>query len=42
MIGALLYYVVELPFMRLRDRWFPRSFADPSPALGGPISASAI
>jgi peptidoglycan/LPS O-acetylase OafA/YrhL len=42
MIGALLYYVVELPFMRLRDRWFPRLFADPSPALGGPISASAI
>ncbi|OYU45079.1 MAG: acyltransferase, partial [Burkholderiales bacterium PBB4] len=22
-LGALLYYAVELPFMRVRDRWFP-------------------
>jgi peptidoglycan/LPS O-acetylase OafA/YrhL len=41
MIGALLYYLIEQPFMRLRDRWFPRLFAVPSPALAGPVSAGA-
>jgi peptidoglycan/LPS O-acetylase OafA/YrhL len=40
LIGALLYYLVEQPFMRLRDRWFPRLFLDRSPALAGQVSAS--
>jgi peptidoglycan/LPS O-acetylase OafA/YrhL len=40
MIGALLYYLIEQPFMRLRDRWFPRLFVDSSSALSGPVSAS--
>jgi peptidoglycan/LPS O-acetylase OafA/YrhL len=41
MIGALLYYLIEQPFMRLRDRWFPRLFVDPSPALTSQLSASS-
>ena len=41
MIGALLYYLIEQPFMRLRDRWFPRLFVDPSSALTGQVSASS-
>jgi peptidoglycan/LPS O-acetylase OafA/YrhL len=40
-IGALLYYLIEQPFMRLRDRWFPRLFVDPSPALTSQLSASS-
>jgi hypothetical protein len=32
--------LVEQPFMRLRDRWFPRLFLDRSPALAGQVSAS--
>jgi peptidoglycan/LPS O-acetylase OafA/YrhL len=40
LIGALLYHLVEQPFMRLRDRWFPRLFLDRSPALAGQVSAS--
>jgi peptidoglycan/LPS O-acetylase OafA/YrhL len=24
--GALLYYVIESPFMALRDRWVPGNF----------------
>lgn len=41
MIGALLYYLIEQPFMRLRDRWFPRLFVDSSSALTGQLSASS-
>jgi peptidoglycan/LPS O-acetylase OafA/YrhL len=41
MIGALLYYLIEQPFMRLRDRWFPRLFVDSSSALTGRVSASS-
>jgi peptidoglycan/LPS O-acetylase OafA/YrhL len=41
MIGALLYYLIEQPFMRLRDRWFPRLFVDPSPTPTGQLSASS-
>ena len=41
MIGALLYYLIEQPFMRLRDRWFPQLFVDPSPALTSQLSASS-
>jgi peptidoglycan/LPS O-acetylase OafA/YrhL len=41
MIGALLYYLIEQPFMILRDRWFPRLFVDSSPALTGRVRASS-
>jgi peptidoglycan/LPS O-acetylase OafA/YrhL len=41
MIGALLYYLIEQPFMRLRDRWFPRLFVDSSSVLTGRVSASS-
>jgi peptidoglycan/LPS O-acetylase OafA/YrhL len=41
MIGALLYYLIEQPLMRLRDRWFPRLFVEPSPALTGQVGASS-
>jgi peptidoglycan/LPS O-acetylase OafA/YrhL len=30
--GALLYYLVEKPFMWLRDRWLPSNFGAASPA----------
>jgi peptidoglycan/LPS O-acetylase OafA/YrhL len=40
-IGALLYYLIERPFMRLRDSWFPRLFVAPSPALASQVSASS-
>jgi peptidoglycan/LPS O-acetylase OafA/YrhL len=29
--GWLLYALVEQPFMRLRDRWFPRNFKAAAP-----------
>jgi peptidoglycan/LPS O-acetylase OafA/YrhL len=38
-IGALLYYLIEQPFMRLRDRWFPRLFVDSSSTLTDRVSA---
>ena len=28
LVGALLYWLVESPFMALRDRWVPSNFAD--------------
>jgi len=28
LVGSLLYYLVEAPFMALRDRWVPSNFAD--------------
>jgi len=40
-VGALLYYLIEQPFMRLRDKWFPRLFVDPSSALAGRVGASS-
>jgi peptidoglycan/LPS O-acetylase OafA/YrhL len=40
-VGALLYYLIEQPFMRLRDRWFPRLFVDRSSALTGRVSATS-
>jgi peptidoglycan/LPS O-acetylase OafA/YrhL len=30
-VGWLLYVLVEQPFMRLRDRWFPRNFKPAAP-----------
>ena len=39
-VGALLYYLIERPFMRLRDRWVPRLFVDPS-VLPGPVGAGS-
>jgi peptidoglycan/LPS O-acetylase OafA/YrhL len=41
MIGALLYYLIEQPFIRLRDRWFPQLFVDSSSAPTGRVSASS-
>ena len=31
LVGALLYWLIESPFMALRDRWFPSNFT-PQPA----------
>jgi peptidoglycan/LPS O-acetylase OafA/YrhL len=39
LVGWLLYRGVELPFMRLRQRWVPSNFRD---ARGGPGGASGL
>jgi peptidoglycan/LPS O-acetylase OafA/YrhL len=32
--GALLYRLIEVPFMNLRARWFPTNFPSPERLVG--------
>ncbi len=40
-VGALLYRLVELPFMKLRDRRFPSLFRAPQPGTGAQGATNA-
>ncbi|HWM71727.1 MAG TPA: acyltransferase [Steroidobacteraceae bacterium] len=42
LVGALLYWLVESPFMALRDRWFPSNFtAEPARLSGIKLTSSS-
>ena len=41
LVGFLLYRLIELPFMKLRDRWVPSLFTNPSPDLMSAGAASS-